>query len=243
MRTPRRCRPRAVHSGHPGNSLPKYFSYPALEQFAEVLEVNRGHIGIAFVALLLLEVVHYLFELLADPLVILRLNARRLFHHDVRVHHYQPPIRVIHKPLIAAFRNQPRYCLCRQSDIQHRFHHSGHRLACAGADGHQQGVCGVAEFFAHNLFDSAHRLIDLFFEAFGVFFLILIKMSADLGSDCKARRDRHAEFGHFGKICSFAAEEVLHFRVSFALAAAEEIHHFVRHSHFLLLISSSHTRI
>ena len=65
----------------------KFFSknlfYTHLKAVAEVFEILFGQVGIALIALFLLEVVHHIVELYADTFTILRLNAFRLLHHHV----------------------------------------------------------------------------------------------------------------------------------------------------------------
>ena len=83
-----------------------------------------GYIGLA--AFLFLHSVHYSFELKADTFILFRLDAGCLFHNHIRIHHHQPSVSIVNKPLIAAFLDKPRNGFGSQTDIKNRLHHPRH---------------------------------------------------------------------------------------------------------------------
>ncbi len=80
-----------------------------------------------------------------------------------------------------------------------------------------------------SLADIGKRLIDLTRQFLRIGLAVGVEMGADFGGDGEARRDRQAEIGHFGKVCTLAAEQVLHVRLAFGLAAAEAVNPFRHH--------------
>ena len=121
-----------------------------------------------------------------------------------------------------------------QAEIQHRVHHTRHRNSRAASHRNQQRAVRVAEFGAHRLFKLGDIRIDLLSQSGGPFATLLVIVITDLGGDSKARRNRNLEIGHLSQIRSLAAKCLFHLRVTFGLAAAEEIHILLRHLRILL---------
>ena len=78
-----------------------------------------------------------------------------LFHaHDhVGIHLHETPVGIIGKTLIAALGDDPLYGGVVEAEIENRIHHARHGGPGAGTDGDQQGILGIAELLAHQLFD------------------------------------------------------------------------------------------
>ena len=97
----------------------------------------------------------------------------------------------------------------------HIFHHARHGSSCTGADGNQQRIVDVAEFFAGKLFEFSKVFKDFSLDFRADLFAVFIILGACLGCNGEALWNRHTEYGHFCKVCAFASEQFTHFCVSF----------------------------
>ena len=139
-------------------------------------------------------------ELDADALALGRLDVFGLLHDHVGVHHDQAAVGVVDEPLVARLLHQAGNRLRAQADVQHGFHHAGHRGAGAAAAAHQQRLLGVAELHAHRLFGLpqggghfvAERLREL--PSLGE------KDGAEFGADGETGGHGQPQLGHLGQV-------------------------------------------
>ena len=82
-------------------------------------------------------------------------------HDHIAIHLDEAAVDVVTKALVTGFFYQAGDDLVVEAEVQHGFHHAGHRDPGAGAHREQQRVFRVAEFGAHLLFDLADGLVDL----------------------------------------------------------------------------------
>jgi len=205
--------------------LAKYLLHFLFELPAKLFQVLYGQIRIRLTAASLLHLVHNLFQLTANPLIVFRLNPGGLFHHHIGVHHNQPAIGVINEPFVAALGDHSRNRCGRQTHIENRFHHPRHRGAGTGANRHKQRISGVAELAAHNLLHFGQRLLNLLLKPFGELAVVLVVICAYFCCNGETRGYRYSQPGHFRQISSLASQQLFHLRVAVGCAAAEEIHH------------------
>src|SRR5262249_17271933 len=66
-------------------------------------------------------------------------------------------------------------------------------------------------------------LVHLALQLGRVSVVVGVVVGADLGGEGEAGRDGQADVGHLGEVGALAAEEFLHVRAAFRLAAAEEV--------------------
>ena len=194
------------------------------ELIAQQLQVIHSQVGVGGVAALFLQLLHHAVKLAADRLAFSRFDPLGLLHHHVGIHHDQPPVGVVHEPLVAGFRNQPRNRFRRKADVQHRLHHARHRTARTGATGDQQWVLRIAELHSHRLFHFGERVFHLLFHSGGQFAAVSEIIDAALGGNREAGRHRQPQRSHFRQIRAFAAEQFLHRAVALRLSRAEGIH-------------------
>ena len=95
-----------------------------------------------------------------------------------------------------------------QTDVEHRVHHAGHRVAGAERQETSSGLVGRAELGPHLFFDLGHGLIDQLAQlrADSVS-LVIVEIGADVGADGEAGGHRQTEVGHFGQVGTFAAQK------------------------------------
>ena len=186
--------------------------HPLLVQPDDVLPILGVEIGVELVAVALLVGVEDLLEIVV-----------RHVEHDVRVHVDEAAIRIESKAPVARNPRQGLHGLIVEAEVKHGVHHARHRGARAGAHRQEQRIVRIAELLAHHLADEVERLVDLRLQILRIGLVVLVEVSADLGGDGEAGRNREAEIGHFGEVGALAAEQILHLGGAFGLAAAERI--------------------
>jgi hypothetical protein len=126
--------------------------------------------------------------------------------HGLAEHLDEPAVGVPGEAVVAAgLLGQAVHGLVVQPDVEDGLHHAGHRELRAGADADEQRVVGLAERLAHPLLHRAEVLGHLPFQAVGDRALGQV-VAACLGRDREPGRDGQSEIGHFGEVCSLAAE-------------------------------------
>ena len=189
-----------------------------LELFCQFLQVRCSQLDVVGDALLLFHLVDELFKiLLAD------------FHDNVREHLDETTVGVIYKALEFRIGVACDHCgddVVVQTEVQDGVHHAGHGSAGTGTDGNQQRVLQIAELLAVDLFHLADELHDLCHDIVIDLAAILIVLSAGLGSDRKALRDRKANVAHLSEVSTFTAEQLTHRCVAFG----EQINKFFTHA-------------
>ena len=212
------CGIRELHSE---NFLDAY-----LELLGEFLELLCGDLGVALVALGLLEVFHHLVELLAYCLAVLRLDALCLLHHDVGIHHYETAIGVIYETWVVGLLDHSRDSGGAETDVEDGIHHARHRAPCTGTAADEKRILGVAELHSHDLLGGLECLGNLFLKFLGVAAAELVILGTAFGGDGETCRHRHSEKVHLGQVCTLAAEEFPHRAVAFSLTGTEAINSF-----------------
>ena len=175
-----------------------------LELLDQVLEVRGGHVEVALVALVRLELV----EDVGEPVAVDVLD-RLAEHLD------EAAVGIPGEAIVAGLGRQAFDGLVVEPDVQDGLHHAGHGELRAGAHGDEQGVGGVAESPAHRLLDLAQMRSDLDVEGFGRFAGGEVG-AAGLGGDGEAWGNRQAERGHLGEIRALSTEQILHVAIAFS---------------------------
>ena len=116
-----------------------------LEARGQIFKVLGRDVGVRRIATRFLNLIEHAVELLPDPLALLGLNAGRLFHHHVGVHHNEAAVGVVDETRVAGFGDEARDRGRAQTAVEDRLHHPGHRGARARADRYQQWVGGIAK--------------------------------------------------------------------------------------------------
>ena len=169
---------------------------------------------------------------MADALALGRLEAGRLFHHHIAIHHNQAPVGVPDEPRVAGQADHPGDRRGREADVEDRFHHAGHRGPGARAATDQEGVGRVAEPLAHGLLDAREGLHHGGFKFLRILPAIPVIIGAYFSRDRKTRRHGDLEEDHLGEVRAFAAKEFLHVGPAVGLSGTEEINIFSCLSHF-----------
>ena len=178
--------PQSCSIGSSGNGLPRSFATLALNSSASVFRssavrsVSEAYFFARF------SFVEVFVEELADALALGRLDVFGLLHDHVGVHHDQAAVGVVDEPRVAGLRDQAGDRGGGQTDVQHGFHHAGHRGAGAGAAGEQERIVGVAELHAHDRFGLLQGGGDLVGEFGGEFAPGGEVGGAELGADGEA---------------------------------------------------------
>ncbi|OQA10498.1 MAG: hypothetical protein BWY66_00173 [bacterium ADurb.Bin374] len=193
----------------------------------QLFELFGGQVGVGLVALLGLDLVEHVVELLANALALGGLDAFSLLHDDVGIHHDQAPVGVPDEARIVGLLDQRGDRLGRQTDVQNGFHHAGHRLAGARAAGEQKRVRRVAEFHPHVVLDHLQAALDLRVEILGILAPELEILGTAFGGHGETGRNRQPDMAHLGKVCALAAEEILHVLAAIGLLATEHVYVFI----------------
>ena len=176
-----------------------------LELFRELFEVVRVEFGVLFDALLGFHLVDEFLEiLLAD------------FHDDIGVHLDETAVAVVCETAVVGLDRESFDDFVVESEVEDGVHHTGHRRTRAGTDGNEERVVQRTEFLADDFFElgnvfhnfGLNRVVDLF--------AVLIVLRAGFRGDGEALGHGHAELGHFGQVCAFAAEQSASVAVGFA---------------------------
>jgi len=184
------------------------------------VQVIGGQLNVIGNALLFLHGVNELLKVfLAD------------FHDNVREHLDESSVAVPSPARIAGLFGDDVHNLFVEAEVEDGIHHAGHRSAGTRADGHQQRIFHITEFFAGDLFHFADVLHDLCLDFIVDSAAVLIVLRAGLGGNREALRYRQTDVGHFGKVCALAAEQLAHLGV----ALREQVDILVTHSFVYLL--------
>ena len=195
------------------NILRKTFFRPLFNEllvfFNQFLQIFRREIGIVSHFALLFEFLQNCVERLMVGIVP-RLDA----HDDIAIHLDKTPVAIVGKPRIAGFFGQSGDSFIVQAEVEDGVHHARHGIARPRADGKKERILGIAEFFAHLLFDRDDRLAHAGIQAIRVSLFIFVKIGADIGGDSKTGGHRQTDAGHFGQVGALSAEERFHAAVS-----------------------------
>ena len=143
--------------------------------------------------------------------------------HDVRIHRDEAAVTIEGEAPVARLFRECFDGLIIEPEIEHGIHHARHRGTRARPHRHQHRIGLVAEGLARDAADLGQRLFYLAAQICRVLLVVRVIISADVGGDREARRDRKAEVCHFGKSGALAAEQVAHRGFAFGAAVAEAI--------------------
>ena len=164
--------------------------------FDQFFQVVCGQFGVEFDALSFFDFVDDLFkEVFTDA------------DNDVGVHLNESAIAVVSETGIVGQFGKAFDRHVVQTEVEDGVHHTGHRSSCAAADGNEEGVLAVAEFFAGFRLEFGEFGKDLVDHFLRNLFAVGIVFGAGLGRDGEPLGNRHPEFGHFGKVCAFTAKQ------------------------------------
>jgi hypothetical protein len=178
--------------------------HQGLELIDDAAELVRGELPVFLSAGLVLGVVEDAVELAAFNL-----------EDDVGEHHDEAAVGIVGEALVAGLGGEGLECGRVEAEVEDGVHHAGHRELCAGADGNEEGVVGIAELLAGLGFDLREGVADLVHEAVGEVHAGPGVVVAGDGGDGEAGRDGKAEVGHLGEVGALASEEVLLVLVAF----------------------------
>ena len=213
------------------------FLDPHLEGLGEVLQFFGGELGVALVALRVLDVLHHAVQLLADALAVGRLDALGLLHDDVGVHHDEAAVGVIDETGVLGLLDEARDGLGAQADVQDGVHHARHGGTGAGTAAHEKGILRVAELLAHDLLRGLEGGRDLGPQFGRVAATQAVIFRAALGRDGESGGNGHPEEVHFGEVRTLAAEQLAHFAIAFRGLPAEPIDSLFNRFHVRLWFS------
>ena len=169
----------------------------------DILQILCGQLSIIGISM-------FLFHVLEDAVK----ESLAHFHDNVGEHLDETAVRVICKAGIAGLLGEALDRDIVETQIQDRVHHTGHGCAGAGTDGDQKGILSVAELLALHAFKPCKRFEDLLLSVFVDGPAIVVVVRAGLSGDREAVRDGQTDIGHFRKVCSLAAQEIAHIRIS-----------------------------
>ncbi len=182
-------------------------SLVTLDEFLEVVGVK---VGVELDALLLLEAIELMLEVL-----VIDAHGGRAEHVD------DATVPVKGESLVVGLPGQPGDRGVGQAEIQNRVHHARHGHGRAGADADQERIVGIAEPLADRLFHGLEGRLDLGPHLFGKRPPPVVVGRADLGRDGESRWNRDADETHLGEVRPLAAEEVFHLGRPLGLPSAE----------------------
>ena len=222
-----------------GEILAEHFPHLRLVHPDEALQILRAQVRVLLHSLGTLDLIQLPFQLLADPHSLRGLDPLCFLHDDIGVHLDEAAVGVVDEARVAGGLDDPFRGLLIQADVQDGLHHAGHRLARARAHGHQEGIRRVSERVAHDLLDVSQAVGHLLVESRRVLALVLKEVRAHLGGDREAGGDGKPQVGmagHFRKVGSFSAQEVLHLLIAVRPTPAEQVHE-LRCAHIPLPLS------
>ena len=119
----------------------------------------------------------------------------------------QPAIAVARELLVAGRAREARDGFVVEPDVEDRVHHPGHRDRCAGADGDEQWILGIAEALPGLLLEPRDVLRDFLVEALDLA-AGRHERAAGIGRDREAGGNGHAQLRHLRESDPLAAEQV-----------------------------------
>ena len=155
-------------------------------------------------------------------------NVAGHVQHGLAEHHQQPPVGIPGESLVAGFLGEALDAGIVQADVQHGFHHSGHREFRAGTHAHQQRIVPVAQPPAEVVLQvpQRHRHLHPQFAGFGAQCQVF---PAGLGGDGEPGRHGQTQSGHLGEVGALPAEQIF-----LILVALGEIENELGHRPWLL---------
>ncbi len=209
----------------------QHFLDADFESLGKVFELLGGELGVALVAVGLLDLLHHAVQLLADALAVGRFNAFRLFHHNIGVHHNETAVCVIYKTRIAGLLDESGNGLGAKADIEDGIHHARHGRTGAGAATDKERVVFITEFLAHDLFRSFQCCSHIRFQFRSVTAAQPIVLGAAFGGDGETCGNGHAQKVHLCQVGAFATQQLSHLAIALGVLSAKAIDSFLNFCH------------
>ena len=140
------------------------------------------------------------------------------FHNNVGEHLDKSSVRVVNESLelrIGVACDHSSNNVVVKTEVEDCIHHTGHGSSCAGTNGNEKGILKIAELLAVFLFHPSNAFHSLSHDLVVDLSAVLIVLSAGLGGDSKALRNRKTYLGHFSKVSALTAEKVTHSHITF----------------------------
>ena len=150
-------------------------------------------------------------------MLVVDVHRRRAEHVD------QAAIAVVGEPGIPGLLGQPLDRRIRESEVENRVHHAGHRECRAGADADQKRIGRVSEFLARLALHLGECSLNLGLDGLGKRAVGRVIVVADLGGDGEPRGHGNADRAHLREVGAFAAKQIFHVGTAVGLAAAERV--------------------
>ena len=151
----------------------------------DAAQLGRFQIRIFAALGLRFEAIHYALELFV-----------RDTDHNFTEERCEAAVSIEGETQIAGLFGESRYGLFVQAKVQNCVHHARHRKRRARANGNQQWIFVIAEFFADLLFDLLQRVSHLFPHAVGKLLVVGVIGVARFSGDNQSRWDRQSGTGH-----------------------------------------------
>ncbi len=143
--------------------------------------------------------------------------------HNVAKHLNKPAIGIVGKAGIVGLDDQAFDRPVIEAKVEDRVHHAGHGHGCPRSNRYQQRIFHIAKSLAENLLKPDNFLLELGFQTIRPSVAEFIKLTAYLGRDGEARRNRNTEIRHLRKVSSLSAQQLLHVGTTLGLALAKHI--------------------
>ena len=208
--------------GVSGECLARLLGNSFLEEGYKTLEVFRFELVIEFHALFFL---HLLDDFFKGILVVLVYGLHA--EHYVAIHLYEAAICVVGEAGIASLCCETLNHFVVKTEVKNGVHHAGHRSACAGAYGEEQGVLHIAELALHQVFHVVETLLNFCLENF--YDLVLadfVVLIANVGRNGKSRGHGYTDEVHLGKVGTLTAQFVTHVGTALSLTVTERVNSF-----------------
>ena len=165
-----------------------------LELAGEGLQIRRRELDVELHALLRLELVDELLEVLLADL-----------HDDVREHLDEATVAVPRPARILRLLGKRLDDLLVEAEVQDRVHHARHRGARARTDGNEERLLHIAELLAGGLLELLDILVDLIHDVVGDHLAVVVVARTRLGRNRKALRHGNPQASHLRKVSALAA--------------------------------------
>ncbi len=147
--------------------------------------------------------------------------------HNVAVHLYKAAIAIPREAFVIGFFDDALYRIIVHPEVQDGIHHAGHGSSGATADRKQQGIFVGTEFHAHDVFHVFNG--GFYIAGEQLTHLVgahLVKFDTGVCSDCKSGGYRNADQIHFGEVCTFTTQQILHIGFTFSVSVTKKVNAF-----------------
>ena len=95
-----------------------------------------------------------------------------------------------------------------EAEVQDGVHHAGHRNRRSGTHGNKKRILHVAELLAADAFQPCKSVKYLFRRLLAYGLSVVVIVRAGLCGNSESGWHRHAQIGHFRKVCALASEQI-----------------------------------